>query len=475
MNTVRMIAKNTVVRTGAEILNLALSAIFLIYVVRHLGSVDFGKYSFAFSFAGFFAILTDIGLHTLFIREAVKEKEKTGKLLGNLLIIKSILALSTFSILFITINLMDYPPETKKLVYIMGIFVMGTSYLDLFNCVFRAFERMAYEALIMSVNRLAIVTSGITALYLGYGLVDFAIAILIANLLTAIPSAFLVFRRFSTPRLKIDIPLWRHLFKEAIPIGLMMLFTTIYLKAGTIILSVLKGDLAVGLYSAPHRLIEALSVFPTFFLAALFPALTRFHQSSSVSLFKAYEVAFKLLLILILPVVAVTTVLADKFVVIIFGKEFMDSAILLGILIWAYLFISLNILLSYLIISAGRQKLNIISFGVSAMVNVILNLILIPSRGYNGAGIAFLVSQTILFVLNFVFVSSSLYKLPLQRMVLKPLFGSLFLGGFVGYIRDANLFFIVLTGFIFYFVILVLMKTFSHEDIITVKSLIKLR
>jgi O-antigen/teichoic acid export membrane protein len=475
MNTVRRVVKNIAVRTGAEILNFTLSTIFLIYVARHLGSADFGKYSFAVSFAGLFVIFTDMGLHTMFIREVAKEKGKAGKLLSNLLIIKSILVLFTFSILFITINLMNYPHETKRLVYIMGIFVISTSLLDLFNSLFRAFERMEYEALIMFLNRLAVVTSGIFALHLNYELVGFAITILTVNFLTIIPCSFLAFRGLSVPRLEIDMDIWRHLFKEAIPIGLMMLFTTIYLKADTVILSILKGDSAAGLYSAPHRLIEALIIFPTFFLAALFPVFTKFHQSSRDSLFKAYEGSFRFLLILALPMAVATTVLSDKFTMIIFGREFINSAIVLSILIWACLFIFLNTLLSYLIIAIGSQKFNIISFGISALTNLILNLILIPSYSYIGAGIALVVSQTILFALNFTFVSSGLSRLPLHRMILKPLFSSLFLGGVIGYIKDANLFLLILASFILYFGILILLRTFSQEDILVVKGLVKLR
>ena len=475
MNTVKRVVKNTVIRTGAEVLNFGLSALFLIYVARHLGSVDFGRYSFAFSFAGLFVIFTDMGLHTLFIREVAKEEGKAGKLLGNLLVIKSFLALLTFSILFSTINLMDYPQETRRLVYIMGIFVVGTSFLDLFNSLYRAFEQMEYEALIMFLNRLVVVTSGIFTLYLGYGLERFAIAILIANLLTIAPCSFLAFRRFSVPRFEIDIGLWKDLFKEAIPVGLMMVFTTIYLKVDTVILSVLKGDSAVGLYSAPHRLIEALIIFPTFFLAALFPVFTQLNQSSKDSLQKAYEGSFRTILILTLPMAVAIIVLSDRFTEIIFGKEFINSAMVLRILICACLFISLNVLLSHLIIAIGRQKLNIISFGISAFTNVILNLILIPSYSYIGASIALVVSQMILFALNFTFVSSRLSRLPIHRMVLRPLFGSLFLGVVIGYIKEVNLFLVILAGFIVYFGILILLKTFSQEDVLMVKSLVKPR
>jgi O-antigen/teichoic acid export membrane protein len=334
---------------------------------------------------------------------------------------------------------------------------------------------MEYEALIMFLNRLTVVIFGIITLYLGYGLKAFLIAILIANLLMIFPSSFLAFKNFSVPRFEMDKILWRRLFKEAIPVGLMMGFTTIYLKIGIVILSIVKGNSAVGLYSAPHRLLEALIIFPTFFLAALFPFFTRFHKSSRDSLFKAYEGAFKLLLILILPIAVAMTVISDKFTIIIFGMEFIQSAIVLRILIWACLLMFLNTLLSYLIIAIGKQHFNIISFGISALASVILNVLLIPSYSYVGTSLALVGSQIIIFIFSFSFVSSQLFRLSLYKIIIKPLLSSLILGGLLWYINCLNLFLLIPIGMIFYFGILILFRTFSREDILRIKSLFKLQ
>jgi O-antigen/teichoic acid export membrane protein len=322
---------------------------------------------------------------------------------------------------------------------------------------------------------LAVAVSGISTLYFGYGLLSFTIAILVANLLSIIPSFFLASRSISFKKVEIDITIWKYLFKKAIPIGLMMLFITIYLKAGTVILSLMKDDSAVGIYSAPHRLIEALIIFPTFFLAALFPVLIRFHQSFSDALFKTYEGSFKFLFILVLPMAVVTTMLAEKLTIGIFGMEFINSAIVLRILIWACSLIFLNTLLSYLIIAIDRQRFNVISFGIGALFNVILNLILVPLYSYIGASIALVASQAVIFTLNFIFISFRQFRLPLPGTILKPVFASLFLGFIVWNMKEINLFVVVFTGSIMYFAMLVLLRAFSQEDILMVRTLVGLR
>lgn len=473
MASVKRVAKNTAVRTGAELVNIAISTVFLIYVARHLGAVNFGRYAFAFCFAELFIVLVDMGLHTLFIREVAKKRDRAGKLLGDIIVIKSVLLVFAFAALFITINLMNYPAEIKMLVYLMGIFVIGTSLLDLFNSVFRGFELMEYEALVMVVNRLAVVVSGITVLHLGYGLVGFTMAILSANLLTVIPCSILACKGFAMPRFEVDPAFLRGLFKDAVPVGVMLVFVAIYMKADTLLLSAMKGDAAAGLYNAPHRLIEKVIIFPTFFMAAIFPVFSRFHKTSMESLMSAYEGSFKFLLILALPMAVVTTVLSERLVITIFGNGFAASGMALTILIWASVFIFLNILLSHLIIATGRQRLNVMSFGLGALANVVLNLILIPPLSYIGASIALVLSQAILFAFNFSLVSRTISRLPLKRISLKPFLGSLLLGLFVWHAKEANLFLLIPGGFLVYLGALILVKTIRQEDIITAREMVR--
>jgi len=114
MNTARRVAKNTALLLISQAIGKILHFILVIFVARYLGDVGFGKYSFAISFTMLFSVLVDMGLNILITREIARDKSKAGTYLGNALITKSILALVTFVVIALAINLMHYTTRPQR-------------------------------------------------------------------------------------------------------------------------------------------------------------------------------------------------------------------------------------------------------------------------------------------------------------------------------------------------------------------------
>ena len=100
---------------------------------------------------------------------------------------------------------------------------------------------------------------------------------------------------------------------------------------------------------------------------------------SKEKLIKSYRLAIKYLLIIALPIAIGITLLSNKIILLIYGAEFADSATVLQILIWSLVFTFINSILLRLLIAIDKQKLHTLSTGICAIVNVILNFILIPA------------------------------------------------------------------------------------------------
>ncbi len=111
--------------------------------------------------------------------------------------------------------------------------------------------------------------------------------------------------------------------------------------------------------------------------------------------------------------------------------------------------------------------------GGGAVVNVFLNLLLIPKFSYIGAGIATVVTQGTCFILAFYLMSKYLYRLPLHKNIVKPIIASLGMGFFVYYFQNANLLILVFTAALVYFVIFMAINGFDKEDWQLLKRLIK--
>ncbi len=115
-------------------------------IARYLGAAGYGKFSFVFAFVALFAVLADFSLSTLAIREVARNKKLARKYIDNIAVIKLILGIITFALIIIVIQFLEKTPEVKTLVYLVGIWVVIQRFTQFFQSIFRAFEKMQYEA-----------------------------------------------------------------------------------------------------------------------------------------------------------------------------------------------------------------------------------------------------------------------------------------------------------------------------------------
>lgn len=405
MNTVRRVAKNTLSLASAEVITKLLAFVMILFIARHLQDVGFGKYSFALAFASFFAIVSDLGLSTLTIREVARDKSLAGKYLGNILLVKFVLSFVSFLLVVIAINLMHYPPDTTLAVYIAGASVVVTSFNQFFRSIFRAFEKMEYEALVRVVEKVVVFLLVMCLIYFGYGLIEILFAFLISSVLSFLFSGLIVFKKFAKPKFEVDFSFLKNAIKEALPFGLTAIFVVIYFRIDTVMLSVMEGDAVVGWYNAAYNIIDGLSALIAGSLSfALFPLMSRYAKSSRDTLKKEYIKAFQLLFAAGLTISILVTIFADKIIMLFYGPGYLNSIIALRILIWAFFLICISLISSTLLNSINKQNIVAGGAGLGALVNVVLNLILIQYYSFKGAAIATVITEVLGFLIYFYFV-----------------------------------------------------------------------
>jgi O-antigen/teichoic acid export membrane protein len=332
---------------------------------------------------------------------------------------------------------------------------------------------MEYEALTIIIERIIVVSLGLFVLFQGYGLIKLVLVILFAGIVNAIISFFMVIKKFSRPKFELDLEFWRFLIKEGLPFGLVLIFITLYFKIDITMLSLMKGDAVVGWYNASVMMIETLTFIPGIFMISLFPVISRFFVSSKVSLALAYEKSFKYLFILGLPIAVGTTLLADRFILFIYGKDFVNSIIALQILIWALLLIFLNHLLGTILRSINRQMLNAYIAGGAVFANITLNLLLIPPLSYVGAAIATVITETFVFLLYFYYTSKFVTKLHILNILYPPLFAGGIMGVFIYIFHGFSLVLLIPLSTLIYLGLLYLLKGVVDDDVKLFKEIFK--
>lgn len=471
LSTVQRVAKNTGIIIGGDAIFKIISLFVTIYLARYLGTIGFGKYSFVFAYLAFFSVITDLGLQTILVREMARDTAIAPRLIGNAYIIRLILTVLAVGFSIVVISFMSYPKDTTIYIYIAAFTLLFISFSDFYATIFAANLRMEYN-----------ITAKLVFKFLSAGLIFWIIfakgtlmQVMVVLVLSEAVKTLLSYsfsRKFVRPRFEIDFELWKYLFKEALPLALTSVIWIIYFRIDMVMLSIMMGDAEVGLYSAAYKLCEPFSLVPYALMVSLFPIMSASFKNSEERLIKTYRLSIKYILIIMLPIVMGITLLSDKIILLIYGAEFAYSTTVLQILIWALIFTSTNSILANLLVSIGKQKLYMISTGICAIANITLNFFLIPILSYNGAAIATVMTNVVLFGASFYFVSKHLQVLPIHKIFMKPAISGILMGACVYYFIHINMILLIFLAAGIYLIALIFLKTFTEEDVEVIKKII---
>ncbi|MDI9617633.1 flippase [Methanothermobacter sp.] len=395
MSHARTLAKNTLFLLTATIFTNFAAFIWNVYLARYLGKEGFGILSAALALTGIFSILADLGMGTYITREIARDPGRARELasagLGNRLIL-SLIVLVMIILLPVT---GIYRGSAAAVIMFIGGYMLVNAFSSFFNSMFQGFQRMEYQTIWNILNSFFILIGVLSVIWLGGSVVHVAIAYLIAAILSLTYSVLIFTGRFFKPGVAFSC----ELIRKGLPFGITSVFYLIYFWIDSVMLSFMKGDVSVGLYSAPYRLLTVISSLYTVYLLAVFPIMSRFHVESSDSLRLTYRKSLKYLLILAIPLISMVFTLAGPIIELIFSSEYLDSVPALRILITATTFMFVNGITSNLLGSADRQDTVTRVTGAGALFNVTVNLILIPRFDFVGASAATVMTEFLMMIL----------------------------------------------------------------------------
>lgn len=472
MGQLKTIAKNSAVLLTSQIISYIFTFFLTIYIARYLGTEGFGILSFALAFTGMFSVLADMGLNTFMIREVSRDLSARDKYVSNIFVIKTLLAVLTLFLIVVTINLLNYPPETILVVYILALNIIFNSISGIFNSTFQAYQKMEWQSLGTILNSTLLLAAVLITIYLNLDVVAFASCYLLVSAVVLSYSFIIYIWKFNLPNFQVDFSFWRPTLGEAWYFGLIGIFSTVYVWIDTIILSFFQGNQAVGIYNAAYRLVLVYLFIPTVFNMSIFPVMSQFFINAPDSLKKTVEKYFDFMVIIGTPLAMGTTVLASEIILLIFGAQYLGSIIALQILVWSSLFIFLNSPLVQLMASIDRQQTLTRIVAICMVVNIVLNLIFIPRYSYLAASIITVITEFLVLAIC-LYVSGKFGYNILRRkskFIIKVLLASGLSGVLILYFKDFNLPLTVLAAFLTYIILIYISKCIDPEDIELIKD-----
>ncbi len=454
---------------------MIMGLVYSMYTARYLGPERYGTIAFALAFTSIFGVVTDLGINTLTIREVARNKNSATTFLGNLLLIKSILVIITVAFIVVAVNLTGHEKIEIDVIYLISISIILSAFNGAFNSLFQAFERIEYISIGSVLGNIAMLLGAGYAISQGFGVIGFACIYIFSSTLGLAYTLFVANRLHLTHALQIDREMIWPMMKEALPFGITSLSGMIYTYADSIMLSSLKGNEVVGWYNAPYRLMLMMLFIPNVINVVIFPVMSRYFTSSPSFLKLLYTKYLKFMLILSLPLGMGTTLIADKIILFVFGVGFENSIVALKIIIWTIVLTFVGAAFARLLESINQQRIITKISMVCMVVNVLLNLLLIPKFSYIGSSFVTVFTEFLL-VGSIIFFSYRLnYGIPLsiiKAYLIRILFSSLVMCIFVLYFKEAYPIILIISAIFVYFFTLYIVRGIDSEDMMLMRQAI---
>ncbi|MFH0824829.1 MAG: flippase [Pseudomonadota bacterium] len=466
------ILKNTVALALPSVLNPFVSLALVLLISRYMGVRGLGQYSLIFSYIGIFKTLASLGLGDLITREVAKKPEQVHDYFLNASAFGTVSgALALFSMDVIMV-VMDYDREVIAASFIFSFSLLFSTTIYYMDAIFRSFGKAEYIALTYTPENLVRVAVCVGLLLGGYGIVEIFSAILATRIFAFFLMLVFYVRVFGRPRWRFDREIWTDMAKKAPAFAGIVLFSTIHLSIDQIMLSKLKSIESVGLYSASGRLLEICNTIPVAFAGALLPFFTRAFVDGIDSLRKICMSAVRYSFLITFPAAIGTAVLADQFIVLIYGHKFAESAGLLRLQIFSFIPFSMVFVLAQVLIATDNQKVDLHINMVAAAVSFVLNFALIPVLGEYGAVAATFSSIMVFNQLQYMYIKKRLFPVSIYSLGGKYAAASLGMGVVTYLLRDWNLFLNIVISAVAYAGLLFVMKALSPEEIRLLRRII---
>lgn len=401
-------------RFTAKVISFAAAVV----IARHLGAGDFGVFTFSFAAITLVIVIFQAGMTPLVVREVARNRAEAPRLLTVSLVVRAVGAAAVVAVAAAFYAVTGSP---AALAAALAAVALGfSSILASFTDVFQGFERMEFVAVVLVFNNLATLGFILCAVSVDAGVLPIIGLYAVANLISILFAAILCFAKFARPTAGVRWVDFKGFVAEAVPFSLSALVATLYWRSDAVLLKLLAGDRAVGIYGASARIVEGLVLVAGSFREAIYPILSRFWPSSPDPFRDASRTAFKFLIALAIPMGAGTSIVAYKLFPFIYGPDYAEGWIVLAILIWALVAIFIRELSAATLFAFNLQKLVLASNALGAVTAVGLNLVLIPYVSYLGPAVAGVTAAVITTSFNLIMIGTRMRGLYPWRLALRP-------------------------------------------------------
>jgi len=395
-----------------------------IFIARHFGANGYGDFVKITTYIAFFYLLADFGFNAVYLQRtplsAGTDENINDSAWEDLLELRITVGCLLVIIAGASAFILPQGPAGGYTRFVqLGILLFAPSILfqamiTSANALFQKYLRYDLSTVAVTIGScislllVILVTQGIIP---GNTILYSTTALLVGAAATALISLYLTRRLQITHYSSVSWVRIRSLFIEGLPLGVTLLFNLVYFRIDSVILTITRSTAEVGIYGLAYKVFELPLVLPTFFMNALYPMMLRITQNTFSEERSLRDVVFKSSAFLFLTSLIVFIIVWIGAPIVGFIKnDFVPAIAVLRILIIGLPFFFLSSLTMWTLIAHKRQKMLAAIYGISMVLNVVLNALFIPRFGYIAAAWITVISEGFVLLVSGIAVIPLLHK-----------------------------------------------------------------
>ncbi|MBI2136146.1 flippase [Candidatus Woesearchaeota archaeon] len=484
----------TIAKGAAYVLIGMVISKFLTYLYRmitaHLGTESYGLLSLGIAVIGVVSFVPLLGLDNGVLRYAayyrqLKKFNVVNGIIRYCIRISAVLSCLLFVIMFFAAEYISVKffnnSELTNIIRIFSVslpfFALGSIYL----AALRAFERIDYWVYAKNISESVVkILATVVLLALGFGIIGASIAYVLAIIVPFILAYFYIKKILPSRKSSQDASVNKEVSIYSFPLMLNVLFAQVIVWTDVIMLGYYKSASDAGIYNAALPTATLMSIIPGALLGLFIPVMTGIYAAKNIAEFKkTFSVTTKWILMFNMPIFLVLFLLGKEILTVFFGNEYGIGFAALNILVVGYLIYQALNPASEILNVIKKPKLVMLNTFIAAILNVILNALLIPKYGMIGGAVATSSSMVLFGILAAAEMYYHTKIIGIMPNMVKLLFaGTLIFLAYEffisGYIATYNIYLRLIAGscsiVVLYAALLLLMKCFEKEEVEVLKE-----
>jgi polysaccharide transporter, PST family len=390
------VVHNTIWQLADKVFRLGGALLLGIWIARYLGPDSFGLLSFVVALVALFAPIADGGTQSVIVRELVKRQSEHARIMQSVLVLRLTYAIAAIALAVGSAWILR--PADTQIHWLVGIVAL--------SMIPQAWDVVDYEyqsqlrsrpimlARAASFSVFALIKTGLILFqgeleYFAWAIA--AEAAVSALIMRCLPAA----RSYLTGWAHVSFAEVRYFASTCWPMAVAGLSVMLYMRIDQVMLGQMLGERDVGIFSAAVSLSESWYFIPVSIISSVAPALLMAQAENEESYRRKLLKVTRGLFWLAMTAAAILSVESKAIIELVYGPGYAESAAVLAVQAWAGVFVALGVSAGPWFVNAGFLRFRMFQTLAGAVINILMNLALMPRFGPVGAAYATLASQCV--------------------------------------------------------------------------------